>query len=140
MFGQILKLSILSAMALVLVDAAHAAPARERARERDRSQTTPHIQGKVGSANAKGMREAYINSLYSKLQNRQLAEILQEVYLKPEKVENDPAAIKGVEKLVDLIRKNEQQGKNADEAVELALRELRPDLKLTSKDLIEACR
>ena len=140
MFTQILKASILGAVALVFIDTAAAAPARERVRERDRSKAAPQVQGKVGSANAKGMREAYINTLYGKLQNRQLAEILQEVYLRPEKVENDPAAIKGVEKLVDLIRKHEQQGKNADEAVELALRELRPDLKLTSKDLIEACR
>ncbi len=143
MLAQVSKLVVFSVLALVLADASYAAPAAKgRAREKDRAKTTA-VEGRthqMGGINAKGQREAYVNNLYYKLQNRELAQVLQEVYLRPEKVDNDAAAIQGVEKFVDLIQKYEATGKTADEAVELALRELRPDLKLTSKDLLEACR
>lgn len=143
MLARASKFIAFSLVALVLADLAIAAPGgRGRAKEREhiRAGETSGKTHQVGSINSKGMREAYVNSLYAKLENRELARILQEVYLRPEKVENDPAAIKGVERFVDLIKKHESLGKTPDEAVELALRELRPDLKLSSKDLLEACR
>lgn len=143
MLARASKFFAFSVLVLLVADLAFAAPGgRGRAREKEHvrpGQTQGRIH-EMANMNSKGMREAYVNNLYNKLQNRELARVLQEIYLRPEKVENDPAAIKGVEKFIDLIKKHESMGRTPDEAVELALRELRPDLKLSSKDLLEACR
>ncbi len=140
-----LKKATLAALTLMIASAASAVNPKDVVKQQPKDRDVvkggqANGQGGMAAANKRGQIEAYVNTIYTKIQDRRLADVLQEVVIRSEKVENDAAALKGVERFVELIKKNESPGRTLDEAVALALIELRPDLKLKIEDFIEACK